>query len=133
MGTVFCPDTVIEEAERHRPGVSSHLDFINVVEPTNKSPKNLNSSEGLRAGELAALAWAEEFGADVFLTDDLLAREAAGEMKIKVCGTVGVILQAARKGALPADEARELLTRIPTHSTLHLKRALLLSAIASLR
>lgn len=133
MGTIFCPETVIEEAERHRPGVSSQLDFIHVVEPRNRSPKNLNSSEGLHAGELAALAWAEEFGADIFLTDDLLAREAAGEMKIKVCGTVGVILQAARKGALTADDARELFGRIPTHSTLHVKRALLLSAVASLR
>ena len=133
MGTVFCPETVIEEAERHRPGVSSRVDFINVVVPTNRIPESLNSIEGLHAGELAALAWAEEFDADIFLSDDLLAREAAGEMKIKVCGTVGVILQAARNGALPADDARELLGRIPTHSTLHLKRALLLSAIASLR
>ena len=133
MGTVFCPTVVLSEAEKHRPGITARVEFIHVVEPSRSQPARLKTVAGLHAGELAALAWAEEFGADIFLSDDSLAREAAGEMKIKVCGTVGVILQAVKNGALPAAEARTLLRRIPADSTLHLKQALLDSAIASLR
>ena len=133
MGMIFCPKIVLDEAEKHRPGIGFRLDFIYLVEASNPRPIGLKSVAELHAGELAALAWAEEYGADIFLSDDTGAREAAGEMKIQVCGTVGIILRAARNGGLLAEDARELLRSIPTRTTLHLKRSLLASVIASLR
>ena len=98
MGMIFCPKIVLEEAEKYRPGIGFRLDFIYLVEASNPRPIGLKSVAELHAGELAALAWAEEYGADIFLSDDTGAREAAGEMKIQVCGTVGIILRAARNG-----------------------------------
>ena len=132
MGMVFCPEVVVEEAERHRPGIGLRLDFIHLVEPSSPGPRNLTAAGKLHAGELAALAWAEEYGADVFLSDDADARDAAVDMKIRVCGTAGIILQAARNDTLPVEDARELLRSIPARTTLHLKSSLLSSMIASL-
>ena len=132
MGMIFCPEEVLGEAERHRSGVGSRLEFVHVVAAPGPRPAGLKSIEGLHAGELAALAWAEKFGAEMFLSDDTAARRAAKEMGLEICGTVGVILHAVRGAKISAPDARELLGRIPTHSTLHLKRTLLASAISSL-
>ena len=133
MGKLFCPSVVAAEAEYHRPGVIGRCAGIHVVDAPSV-PQDLKASVvNLHACELAALAWAEKFGADVFVCDDAAARSAADTMGLKVSGTLGVIQHAAETGTISLEEARRILTAIPVKSTLHVKRRLLDAVIASLR
>ncbi len=133
MGTLFCPEIVAREAEFHRPGVLRRASFVNVVEAPAVPSVPVQTNDVLHAGELSALAWAEKFGADVFLSDDVAARTAAEKMGLEVCGTIGVILDAVSNGVLSDAGARGIFQRIRRDSTLHISNALIASALKSLR
>ena len=133
MGTLHCPSVVAREAEFHRPGVLARADFIQVVNGPDIPMQAMPAELPLHAGELAGLAWAEKFGADILLSDDMAARTAAERMGLEICGSIGVILQAVDGGHLRAEDARELLRQIPERSTLHVSAGLLASAVKKLR
>lgn len=133
MGTLFCPAIVAREAEFHRPGVLSRADFIQVVDGPAVPSATMPAELPLHAGELAGLAWAEKFGADIFLSDDMAARTAAERMGLEVCGSIGVILRAVDEGHIGAEAASDLLRQIPENTTLHISAVLLASAVEKLR
>lgn len=54
----------------------------------------------LDAGEADALALASEIMADLVLSDDRQARIAAGRLGLRVQGTLGVLLEARRRGRI---------------------------------
>jgi predicted nucleic acid-binding protein len=87
----------------------------------------------LHAGEFSALAWAEAFGADLFVTDDTLARLAARNLGYATTGTIGVILGAEKAGVLARSDAIALLGEIHLRTTLHVRIEFLNRVIASLR
>jgi predicted nucleic acid-binding protein len=62
----------------------------------------------LHCGEASCLAIARQRGW-AFLTDDARARVAARELGIVLSGTLGVLVQAIRRGILPLDEGEQLL------------------------
>ena len=62
----------------------------------------------LHRGEASCLAIARHRGW-AFLTDDKLARAKARDWRIVVSGTLGVLVQAVKRGLLTAEGADELL------------------------
>ena len=135
MGKVFVPESVAWEAEKHRPGIRTKIE-ANIVEDVEKLSEALTAvlmDTKLHAGEIAALAWAEKFGADLFVSDDEDARVVATFLGYRSTGTLGVIRNACRNGGVPHSEAVNLLKAIPLQSSLHVKASLLAEVIASLR
>jgi predicted nucleic acid-binding protein len=55
----------------------------------------------LGEGEAEAIALAAELKADLLIVDDRLARQVAGTLGLTIVGTVGVLLEARRRGVLP--------------------------------
>lgn len=79
----------------------------------------------LHAGEREALMVALEHPGGWLLSDDTAARLAAGQLGLRVQGTLGILLRAIRRGQKSREEVAALLREIPGRSTLHLKRTLL--------
>lgn len=59
----------------------------------------------LGAGERAAIALAEEMGADLLLVDDAKARREARRRGLSVTGTLAVLAAAAERGLADLPEA----------------------------
>ena len=88
---------------------------------------------GLGAGETAALAWVEKLSADLFISDDQAARDAADDLGYQSTGTFGVIIDAADSGILTTEDAIALVQSVPLRTTLFTTPALLKKVLASLR
>ncbi len=59
----------------------------------------------LHAGELAAISLAQELKADLLLIDEVRGRQAAGQLRIPVTGTIGVLELAADHGLINLQDA----------------------------
>ena len=135
LGELFVPESVAYEAEKHRPGVTAKLG-AHVVEEADLLSREMSElihRLNLHTGEIAALGWAEKFGADLFVSDDKAARTAAQLLGIESTGTLGVIVEAFKLGICARERAIELLKAIPFQTTLHVQGAVLLQSIEKLR
>ena len=135
LGQIFIPESVAYEAEKHRRGITTKLEAHVVAEAETLS-RNLGElirRFHLGAGEIAALAWVEAFGADLFVSDDTAARDAAGVLGYASTGTLGVIINAAAEDVISNADAVELLRNVPIRTTLFTTPALLEKVIAALR
>lgn len=64
----------------------------------------------LGAGEASVLAWARSHPGSFAILDDLQGRRCASALQVPVVGTLGVVLIAKRRGAIPA--ARPVLEEL---------------------
>jgi predicted nucleic acid-binding protein len=87
----------------------------------------------LDAGEREALLVAQEHPEALLLTDDAAARLAAELLRIRVHGTIGVLIRAIRRRQRSPSEVISLIERIPAQSSLHIRPALLREVLDQLR
>lgn len=76
----------------------------------------------LGRGEAEAIALALELGADVLLIDERKARKAALGLGVPVTGVLGFLLEAKKKGAIPA--IKPLLDQMEVAVGFRIKRSL---------
>jgi predicted nucleic acid-binding protein len=88
---------------------------------------------GLAAAEQHAIAVARANAGAILFTDDAAARLAAETLGLRVHGTIGIILRAARRGQRQPAAVLALLERIPGESTLHIRRDLLRDIVEQFR
>lgn len=74
-----------------------------------QTPKALNLSLDVDAGELEAICLAQEIKADAVLMDDRAGRSAAIHCGLAVVGTIGLLEQAAARGLIELPQAMERL------------------------
>ena len=74
-----------------------------------KSPKTLNLTLEVDAGELEAICLAQEIHADAILMDDRAGRSAAAHCGLAVVGTVGLLEAAAKRRLI---ELPDVLARL---------------------
>jgi len=116
---IVVPHAVFEETQFHpnlpdaRAIVSARESGLFVIENSSPDLGRLPSDaqEELGEGEAAAIALAAERGHGV-LIDEKLGRAVAEGLKLKVIGTVGVLLIARRRNLIPA--AKPLLEDLKT-------------------
>jgi predicted nucleic acid-binding protein len=106
-GRILVPPTVITElSQEQTPGIvqgwiANRPDWLQVQGPTREL---VGVEENLGAGELAAIALAEELSADALIIDERDGRREAVRRGLAVLGTLRVLADAAEHGLadLPA-------------------------------
>ncbi|MFT5241506.1 MAG: putative nucleic acid-binding protein [Kiritimatiellia bacterium] len=120
FGGIIIPPAVVEElAEGKRRGIDlpdiGVLDWVSVREP--RSIAALPLASNLGAGEAEVLMLALESDDAIVIIDDLLARGTASALDVQVKGTLGILLDAKRRGLIEAvkphlDRLQELNFRL---------------------
>ncbi len=123
---VLVTDTVWREVLRHRQVEFAGLPVERLPDPP-LTPilGSLGKALALDAGEISALALTDRYPEALFLTDDTAARLAATQMKVRVHGTLGILLRAVRRRQRSREEISEVLRTLPERSTLYIRRDLL--------
>lgn len=103
---IIIPPTVHQEliigAERgNHPTLETERDWLK-VHPVAVTPSIQFDLSTLDAGEIEAIALAEELGASLLLMDDRAGRRLAESQGLHVMGTLGVLVAAKRAGILSA-------------------------------
>ncbi len=108
FGTIRIPNAVWTELSRldHDPGrqalEQAHSEgWIQVHQGANR-PMIEILSVTLDAGESEAIAMAQEWPADLLVMDQSSGRAMARNLKIRITGTLGVLLKAKRDGEIPS-------------------------------
>lgn len=108
-GEIFIPQEVFNEIEAGKLKEYytdlSKLEWIKVVKI--KDEKSLSYFLDLDKGESETIILANELGAHLIILDEILGRYHAKHAKIKVTGTLGVLLKAKKSGFI--SELKPLL------------------------
>ena len=86
----------------------------------------------LDAGELQALALCNRVEVELFLTDDLDARDVGKQLGFEVHGSVGVIARAYREGLIDLEIAKRAFEDLYSVSKLFVTRGIIEEAIMDL-
>lgn len=130
---IFIPAAVYDEVciegrSGERELRASGIKICNVSnEDVETIEKGMDTS--LDKGELYALALTRKLGKNLFLTDDLDAREAGITMGLEVHGSVGIIAIAYRHKLIDLSEAKSALLDLYSISNLFVARAIIESVI----
>jgi len=104
FGQVIIPQEVYDELTTGtHPAVSAvrSADWIEVRSISNwQQVLLLQADPNLDLGECAAIALAEELGAERVLIDELAGRQAAKSRNLPVTGTLGILLIAKKQGLI---------------------------------
>jgi predicted nucleic acid-binding protein len=110
--TLYVPDAVWEEVDRHQPNLLSTAGFkiTRVITPEPSAElQTIAQALALDRGELEALALLETMPHAMFLTDDAAARLAAEEHSYHVHGTLGLLIRRVRRRHRSPGEILKLL------------------------
>ena len=89
--------------------------------------------ENLDSGEIETIHLAVTMKSSIVLFDEEEAREVARNRKLKVKGTIGVIIEAFRKHILDFEEAELILEEIKHRSDIWISSRLCNEALRTLR
>ncbi len=133
---VLIPPTVRDEIIKHRPEILQRRDItlvIREVVPDHPKISPLHTLYTLHRGESEALTLCADVPESLLLTDDTAARMAAQSLGLQARGTLGLLLRAIRRQTCTREEVLELLSAIPTSSTLHIRPSLLARIMEDVR
>jgi len=107
---VVIPPTVFRELQQpNTPALVRQWASSLPAWATVQSPKTLNLTLDVDAGELEAICLAQEIHAAAVLMDDRAGRSAAIHCGLAVIGTIGMLEQAAARGFVELPQAMERL------------------------
>jgi len=134
---IILPNTVWEEVNHHRPGalLNKDISFRRIREgyPMSEVLRSMCRAFSLDAGETEALTIVEKVHFSIFFTDDASARLVADRMGFRVHGTIGIIVRAIRKNYMNPNRVIQVLSDIPSKSSLYIKTSLLEEVIMEVR
>lgn len=138
FGEVLLPEAVyeeltlnqffLEEAEQ----VKSCEFFKRVSVSNNNAVGMLMRITGLDLGESEAIVYSDENKSDLLIVDEVRARRVATSMKLRITGTIGVLIAANENGLLNKDEALAC-AEILRLSKRHISETLLNSFVENLK
>ncbi len=98
-----------------------------LVRPMARADRLLAETSSLGRGEAEAITLAKEINADLFLTDDLKARNIAASLNIKCSGLLGLLIRGKLRGHV--SSVREAMGWLETRGGLYLSDAVKAEAL----
>lgn len=100
-GEITSNEAFSQEAEQVR-----NCPFLKRVGVGNREAVDiLMRAAGLDLGESEAIVFSDENHADILIVDEVRARHVATAMKLRITGTIGILIAANEKGLLDKTEA----------------------------
>ena len=136
---IYIPKIVYKEVNiKGKPGETELKSAKNtqICEVFSEDIKNIKEKVKdfkLHKGELQALSLCNKLKKEIFLTDDLDAREAGKSLGLRVHGSVGIIVRAYREKLVDLRETEEILNALYEVSKLFITKAIIEEAIEELR
>lgn len=134
----YIPRKVYEEVSiPDKPGEAElrsaeNIEVLDVLESDIESIKARIGVKKLEAGELQALCLCEKLGVNLFLTDDLDARETGKKLGFEVHGSVGIIARAYRECLADLRETENALKALYEVSSLFVAKEIIEMALKEL-
>lgn len=126
---ILIPEEVESELKRNKISIPKKI-ICFLLKPESKDiVKILTNQENLDLGEASAIALALQEKADIFLTDDLEARNIAKHYNLETHGTLGIILRVFRENIIDKKTAIEKVRYLQEKSSLFITRDLVEYAI----
>lgn len=99
---VYIPEAVYKELEEGKNKYYRDISNENWIKVYKVKNRNLvkQLQEELDEGEAEAIALSLEILADLLLIDEKLGRKVAKENRLKITGTIGILLKAKKKGII---------------------------------
>lgn len=135
---IYIPRKVYEEVSiPDKPGEAElrsaeNIEVLGVLESEVESIK-ARICVKLDEGELQALCLCEKLGVNLFLTDDLDARETGKKLGFEVHGSVGIIARAYRECLVDLRETENALKALYEVSSLFVAKEIIEMALKELR
>lgn len=134
---IFIPQAVYDEVcIAGKPGniELNSAGFIAVCDISTTDIESINKHLDviLDEGETHALALCKKLRKEIFLTDDLDAREAGTSLGLEVHGSIGVIARAYKHGLIDSTKAKTALDDLYNVSDLFVARAIIDSVIGEI-
>ncbi|RJS84204.1 DUF3368 domain-containing protein [Methanophagales archaeon] len=134
---IYIPEKVYKEVcIEGMPGEREvrNAENIEVLSVSKEEVKKVSNEIGskLEEGELEALTLCNRLKVEMFLTDDLDARDAGKQLGFEVHGSVGVIARAYREGLIDFEMAKKALEELYSISKLFVTRGIIDEAIKEL-
>lgn len=108
-------------------------DFFKKVSVSNNNAVGmLMRITGLDLGESEAIVYSDENKSDLLIVDEVRARHVATTMKLRITGTIGILIAANENGLLNKEEALAC-AEILRMSKRHISETLLNSFIENLK
>ena len=138
FGEVLLPEAVYEELtsnqdfQEEAEQVKSCDFFKKVSVSNNNAVGMLLRITGLDLGESEAIVYSDENKSDLLIVDEVRARHVATTMKLRITGTIGILISANENGLLNKEEALDC-AEILRMSKRHISETLLNSFIENLK
>ena len=134
---IYIPKKVYEEVSiPDKPGEADlrSAGNIEVAEVSGNEVENIKMriSLKLEEGELQALCLCKSLGVNLFLTDDLDAREMGKKFGLEIHGSVGIIARAYRECLIDLKEAENALKALYEVSNLFVTKEIIEMAVREL-
>ncbi|MCK4476110.1 MAG: hypothetical protein KAU16_05225 [Methanophagales archaeon] len=134
---IYIPERVYEEVcVEGMPGEREvrSTENIEVLSVSKEEIEKVSNKIDLKLddGELQALTLCNRLKVEIFLTDDLDARDAGKQLGFEVHGSVGVIARAYREGSIDLKRTKRALEDLYSISKLFVTKAIIEDAIKEL-
>jgi len=132
------PQVIVDISKGSEPGIKNIPFWKNLkVKRVNRKEidkiKRAVSKFKLDDTEASVISLCEKLKVQLFLTDDLDAREAGMELGLDVHGSVGIIVKAYRLGLITFKDAEKGINDLYDESSLFVTKGIVIKAIRKLR
>ena len=130
---VIIPEEVERELKNNKTPLFKKIRTLKLLPDFKDKVKVLTNQENLDLGEAFAIVLAMQEKIDLFLTDDLDARNVAIKYNFQVHGTIGIILRAFRERIIDKKIAIEKVNELYAKSSLFITKDLVENVINAIK